>query len=92
MYRDFKNFHERTFLEDVKLKKFSRRSDDSNENYELLSCQFQFVVNKHTSFKTKIFRGHNAPLVNKTLRKEIYQRTYFRNKFLKDSSESNWQK
>ena len=92
MYRDFKNFHERTFLEDVKLKMFSRRSDDSNENYELLSYQFQFAVNKHASFKTKIFRGNNAPLVNKTLRKEIYKRSASRNKFLKDSSESNWQK
>ena len=71
---------------------FSRRSDDSNENYELLSYQFQFAVNKHASFKTKIFRGNNAPLVNKTLRKEIYKRSASRNKFLKDSSESNWQK
>ena len=36
MYRDFKNFNEKAFLEDVKLKNFSRRSDDSNENYEFL--------------------------------------------------------
>ena len=30
--------------------------------------------------------------MNKTLRKEIYKRIASRNKFLKDSSESNWQK
>ena len=49
------------------------------------------MVNKHAPLKTKIVRGSNAPLVNKTLRKEIYKRSALRNKFLKDSSDSNWQ-
>ena len=49
------------------------------------------MVNKHAPLKTKIVRGSNAPLVNKTLRKEIYKRSAIRNKFLKDSSDSNWQ-
>ena len=35
MYRDFKNF-KKAFLEDVKLKNFSQKSDDSNENYDFL--------------------------------------------------------
>ena len=30
--------------------------------------------------------------MNKILRKEIYKRSVLRNKFLKDSSDSNWQK
>ena len=47
MYRDFKNFSEKAFLEDVKPKTLSPRSNDSNENYEFLSYQFQSVVNKH---------------------------------------------
>ena len=37
MYRDFKNFNEKAFLEDVKLKKSSNESDDSNQYYERLS-------------------------------------------------------
>ena len=39
MHRDFKNFNEKAleaFLEDVKLKSFSRKSDGSNENHEFL--------------------------------------------------------
>ena len=54
MYRDFKNFNKRAFLEDVKLKNFSRKSDDSNESYEFLSYQFQSVVNKHAPLTVKI--------------------------------------
>ena len=73
MYRDFKNLNQKAFLEDVRLKHFSQKSDDSNENYEFLSYQFQSVVNKHASLKTKIVRENNAPFVNKTLRKEIYK-------------------
>ena len=92
MYRDFKNFNQKAFLEDVKLKHFSQKSDDSNENYEFLSHQFQSVVDKHAPLKTKIVRGNNAPFVNKTLRKEICENSSLRNKFLKSSSDSNWQK
>ena len=92
MYRDFKNFNETAFLEDIKLKNFSRKSYDSNENYEFLSYQFQSMVNKYAPFKTKIVRGNNAPFVNKTLRKEIYKRSAFRKKFLKDFFDLYWQK
>ena len=37
MYRDLENFNEKAFLDDVKLNNFSRKCDDSNENYEFLS-------------------------------------------------------
>ena len=72
MHRDFKNFNEKAleaFLEDVKLKNFSRKDDDSNENHEFLSYQFQHVVNKHAPLKANIVGGNNATFVNKTLRK-----------------------
>ena len=71
MYRDFKIFNEKPFLEDVKLKNLSRKSDDPNENYEFLSHHFQSMVNKPAPLKTKIFRGNNARFVNKTLRKKF---------------------
>ena len=64
-------------------------SDDSNENYEFFSYQFQSVVNKDAPLKTKIARGSNTPFVNKTVTKEIYKRSALRNTFLKDSSDSN---
>ena len=91
-YKDFKNFNEKVYLQKVKLKNLSRKSDDSNENYKFLSYQFQSVVKQHAPFKTKIFRENNAPFVNKTLRKEIYRGSAVRNKFLIDSSDSNWPK
>ena len=69
MYRDFKNFNEKAFLEDIKLKSLSRKSDDSNENYEFLSYLFQSVVNKHAPLKTKIVRGNNVPFVKKIFKK-----------------------
>ena len=50
------------------------------------------MVNKHAPLKTEIVRGNNVPFVNKILRKDICKRSALRNKFLKDSSESNWQK
>ena len=84
VYKDFKNFKEEN-----KLKDFSRKSDDSNENYEFLSYQFQSLVNKHAPLKTKISRGNNGPFVNKSLRKKIYKRSALRNKLLKDSSDLN---
>ena len=84
MYKDFKNSKEEN-----KLKDFSRKSDNSNENYEFLSYQFQSLVNKHAPLKTKISRGNNGPFVNKSLRKKIYKRSALRNKLLKDSSDLN---
>ena len=50
------------------------------------------MVNKHGPLKTKIVRGNNDPFVNKTVRKENYKRSALRNKFLKDFSDSDWQK
>ena len=54
VYRELKNFNKKAFLEDVKRKNFSRKSDDSNENYEFLSYQLQSVVNKHALLKAKL--------------------------------------
>ena len=92
--RDFKNLNEKAFLEDFKLKKLSRKSDNSNENYEFLSYKFQFVVHKMHPSKPKLFEEITEKNLkeNKTLRKYFYNRSVLRNKFLKDCSDSNWQK
>ena len=42
--------------------------------------------------KPKLPQEMTLLLVNKTLRKEIYKRSGLRNRFLKNSSDSNWQK
>ena len=55
----------------------------------------------HTNFKIWLintqpqnqnFPRNNATFLKKTLWKDIYKRSVLRNKFLKDSFDSNWQK
>ena len=49
--RDFKNFNEKSFLQNVKLKNLSRKSDNLIENHEFLSYQFQSLVDNQEKIK-----------------------------------------
>ena len=55
-YRNFKNFNEKNFLEEVKNTDFRFNSDDPNENYELITNVFSNIVEKHAPLKKKFFR------------------------------------
>ena len=55
-YRNFKNFNEKNFLEEVKNTDFRFNSDDPNENYELIANVFSNIVEKHAPLKKKFFR------------------------------------
>ena len=88
-YRNFKNFNEENFLEEVKNTDFRLNSDDPNENYELITNVFSNIVEKHTSLKKKFLRGNQAPFMTKEFRKAIYNRSRLRNKFCKIPSEEN---
>ena len=54
-----------------------------------MSNRFLEVVNVHAPLKTKIVRGHDAPFVDKQLRKAIYTRTRLKNKIHKNRSKEN---
>ena len=88
-YRNFKNFNEKNFLEEVKNTDFRFNSDDPNENYELITNVFSNIVEKHAPLKKKFLRGNQAPFMTKEFRKAIYNRSRLRNKFCKIPSEEN---
>ena len=51
--RNYRNFNEQKFLEDVKNTNFYFNSDDPNKNYELITDLFSKIVNKHAPLKKK---------------------------------------
>ena len=88
-YRNHKKFNEANFLNDVKNCDFSLKTDDPNENYDFLTNTFINIVNKHASLKKKFIRGNQALFMTRNLRKDIYTRSKFRNKFCKNPTKEN---
>ena len=88
-YRNYKKFNEANFLNDVKNCDFSLKTDEPNENYDFLTNTFINIVNNHAPLKKKFIRGNQAPFMTRNLRKEIYTRSRFRNKFCKNPTKEN---
>ena len=88
-FRNYKKFDETKFLADLKNTNFSFTSADPNENYLFLTNSFSKIVEKHVPLKQKTLRGNHSPFVSKELRKAIYTRSRFRNRFLKNPDEIN---
>ena len=82
-FRSYKKFDETKFLSDLKNTNFSFTSAVPNENYLFLTNSFSKIIEKHVPLKRKTLRGNHAPFVSKELRKAIYTRSRFRNRFLK---------
>ena len=66
-----KNFDKFLFFTDLKKKTFSTISTGSIENSQYLIETFLVVFEKRVSFKKKIERVNQAPLVNRDLTKAI---------------------
>ena len=64
-------------------------TDDPNENYDFLVNTFINIVNKHAPLKKKFIRGNQAHFMTRNLKKEIYTRSRFRNKFCKSTTKEN---
>ena len=75
VYRNYKKFSPADFLSGVKNPNLGCISDDPNAAYEDLVCNFRKVVDIHAPLRTKAVGGNDAPFMNKTRRKEIYNRT-----------------
>ena len=86
-YRNFKNFNEKNFLEEVKNTDFRFNSDDLNENYELITNVFSNIA----EIKKKFLRGNQAHFMTKEFCKALYNRSRLTNKFFKIPSEENEQ-
>ena len=61
------------------------RTDDLNKSYYFLTNTFINIINKYAPLKNKFTRGSQAPFISRNLRKEIYTRSKFRNKFCKNA-------
>ena len=90
-YRNYKNFNETRFLEDLENTNLRSISDDPNEKYNFLTTKFQELIDKHAPQKKKFLRGNHAPFMSKELRKAIYTRSRLRNKFCKNPTTENEQ-
>ena len=88
-YRNYKNFDESKFIEDLIYTDFSLQSDDPNNNYSFLTREFSKIVEKHAPLRKKFIRGNHAPFMNKELRKAIYTRSRLCNKFCKSPLKEN---
>ena len=55
LYRDYKQFGEKTFMLELESKNLTRNSISSNENYQYLSYQFADVVNKYAPLKKMMY-------------------------------------
>ena len=88
-YRNYKKFNEANFLNDVKNCNFSLRTDDPNKNYDFLTNTFINIVNNYAPLKKKLIRGNQVAFMTRNLRKEIYTRSRFRNKFCKNPTKEN---
>ena len=88
-YRSYKNFNEEKFLSGVEEVDFSFKTSNSEENYSVLRNVFSNIVNIHAPLQKKILRGNDASFMNKELRKEIYTRSSFGNRYFKNSTKEN---
>ena len=87
--RNYKKLNETNFLNNIKNCNFILKTDDPNENYHFLTNTFINIVNNHAPLKKKFIRGNQAPFMTRNLRKEIYTRSRFRNKFCKNPTKGN---
>ena len=88
-YRNYKNFDESKFLNNLNKIIITFDNKNPNQNYNALSNRYLEVVNVHAPLKTKIVRGNDAPFVDKQLGKAIYTRTRLKNKIHKNPSKEN---
>ena len=88
-YRNYKNFDESKFLNDLNKTIITFDNENPNQNYNVLNNRFLKVVNVHAPLKAKIVRVNDAPIVDKQLRKAIYNQTRLKNKIHKKPSKEN---
>ena len=80
-YRDYKTFSKENF--DRELEESLANCGDSYTDFQNI---FVSALNKHAPKKKKVLRGINKPHLNKTLRKEIMNRSRLKNRANKTKS------
>ena len=88
-YRNYKNFDESKFLNNLDKTIINFDNKNSNQDYNVLSNRFLEVVNVQAPLKTKIVIGNDAPFLGKQLRKATYTRARLKNKIHKNHSKES---
>ena len=70
-HRNYKNFDESLFLNDLEKATFLTNSNCPNKNYQHLTENFLSVVEKHTPRNKKIVTGNQAQFVNRKFTLEL---------------------
>ena len=83
-YRDFKNFEENIFKDD--LKRCLHANTDTSVNFRKFQEVFLNVLAIHAPIKQKYIRANEVPYMTKVLRKAIMTRSRLENKYQKTNS------
>ena len=87
--RNYKKFNKTNFLINVRNCDITLKTIDPNENFDFLTNTFINIVNNLAPLQKKFIRGNQAPSMPRNLRKEIYTRSRFRNKYFKNFTREN---
>ena len=90
IYRDYKNFNQAEFLNELDQEMIKGSFYKENNPYEGFSNLYKNIVDKHAPPKEKTIRGNDAPFMTKELRKAIMDRSRYKNKYLKFPSRENF--
>ena len=86
-YRDYKNYSQENFRNDLIARLSIETFDNDNPSKFLNICNE--VIKRHAPLKQKSIRGNQAPFMNKELSRANMKRSMLRNKFLREKSEEN---
>ena len=85
-YRNYKNYDNDVFRSEIETF-CSLNETDLGLFKESIFC----IFNKHAPIRKKYLRANEAPFMTKELNNAIMKRSRYRNKFLKDKSQTSWE-
>ena len=83
-YRNYKNFNNELFINDVEELTSKYNEPLKFESFKNIADK---ILEKHAPMKKRFVRANQAPFVNKKISKEIMKRSRLRNKFLHSKSD-----
>ena len=88
-YRDYKNFTEQTFKQDLRAELQNIQAEDLD--YNCFQNCFEKVLDKHAPMKKKYARANDGPFMNRTLRKATMLRSRLKNRYNKSPTAEHWE-
>ena len=86
-YRNYRNFYNECFINDVQSSILREYSQNETLEYELFKRKVDYVLEKHATIKKRYVRANQVPFIDKTINKHIMKKSRLRNKFLNNKSD-----